>query len=187
MEIYIVLSKTGTLFSRALAFFAHSKYIHTSISFDAQLRQMYSFGRLRPNNPFIGGFIEEDIRLGVYQFSQFNECKVYRMEITPDQYKQLRKEIDVFVEHASKFKYNLLGLLGLKFKISYLRKHHYFCSQFVSELMVKINVLDHTIRPEWMSPPELIELLDIDLVYEGFVSDYPYLNDYLENKVNVIG
>lgn len=34
---------------------------HVSIALDRELTEVYSFGRKQPDNPFIGGFVKEDI------------------------------------------------------------------------------------------------------------------------------
>ena len=177
MEIYVVFSKTGTWLSRALTYFVKTKYIHTSISFEKDLSLMYSFGRVNPEDPFRGGFTEENIQKGVYQFSPLNEIIVYKMEITEQQMEQLRSEIERFKMEQTKYHYNFLGLFGAYLKVPYIRENYYFCSQFVSELMIKINVLDHSIRPEFVSPPELIHLMNLECIYEGYILQYPYLQE----------
>lgn len=51
-EIYIVLTHTGTALSRMIKWFTKDEFTHSSIALDAELKQMYSFGRLNPYNPF---------------------------------------------------------------------------------------------------------------------------------------
>ena len=59
-EIYIVISQTGTLFSRALKVATRHPYNHVSISLDRELNAMYSFARRNIYCPWIAGFIEEN-------------------------------------------------------------------------------------------------------------------------------
>ena len=59
MKVYILFSRTGTWLSRILGLFGGFKYMHSSISFDPTLKEMYSFGRIKPHNPLIGGFVKE--------------------------------------------------------------------------------------------------------------------------------
>lgn len=178
MEIFIVFSKTTTLFSRALSKAANFKYMHTSISFVRDLSIMYSFGRLQPRNPLNGGFVQESIYDGVYQFSNDVEIKVFKMLVAEDQKQQLLDAIHAFEAEASRYRYNLLGLILIPFRIRFVRKHHYFCSQFVSQLLVTTAILDQSIAPEWTSPEDLIRYLDLELVYEGKIDAYPYLKAY---------
>ena len=60
-KVYVILSYTGTILSKIVKAFTMKQYSHTSISLDENLKQMYSFGRLNPYNPFIGGFVHEKI------------------------------------------------------------------------------------------------------------------------------
>ena len=57
--IYIVLTDTGTLLSKAIGMYTRKDLNHTSIAFDEQLNEMYSFGRKQRHNPFVGGFVKE--------------------------------------------------------------------------------------------------------------------------------
>ncbi len=142
---------------------------------------MYSFGRLKANNPFIGGFVKESIHQGVYQFSKKNEMKVFKMHLTQQQGEMLKHEIERFEKQSELYHYNFLGLAFIPLKVKYVRKNHYFCSQFISELFIKIAILDQSIRPEWTSPRDLIKYLDLELVFEGYIRDYPLLDTHKEN------
>ncbi len=50
-EIYIVLTQTGTFFSRSIKFITKEEFNHSSISFNQDLDVLYSFGRKVVNNP----------------------------------------------------------------------------------------------------------------------------------------
>lgn len=176
MEVFIVFSKTGTWLSRLLSKIGNFKYMHSSISLKEDLSVMYSFGRINPNNPFLGGFVKESIYNGVYQFSKKNEMKVYKMTITDEQAKILLEEIAQFELQAKYYHYNFLGLMFIPFKIKYVRKNHYFCSQFISELLMKIAILDQSITPEWTSPSDLIQHLDLEFVFEGYIHEFNSLD-----------
>lgn len=62
-EMYILLTDTGTLLSKLIKCFTNAPYNHVSIVFDKRLDEVYSFGRKEPRNPFIAGFIREDVYL----------------------------------------------------------------------------------------------------------------------------
>ena len=67
--IYIMLSKTGTLFSETIRVYTKDYYNHASLGLDEGLYNLYSFGRKTPKNPLIAGFIKEDIE-GPYTIVQ---------------------------------------------------------------------------------------------------------------------
>lgn len=60
-SIYIVLTFTGTVLATIIKEYTRREFAHVSISLDKELEEMYSFGRLNPYNPFIGGFVHEHI------------------------------------------------------------------------------------------------------------------------------
>lgn len=173
MKVYILISKTGTWLSLLLGFLSGFKYMHSSISFDPTLREMYSFGRIKPHNPLIGGFVKESLYEGVYTFSSKNECMVYSTTLSKKQAEQLRSEIKRFEMSPRAFKYNFLGLFFIPFRIKIKRKHHYFCSQFITELFIRIAILDQNVKSYRTSPKDLIHLLNLDLEYEGLIKNYP--------------
>src|SRR5690554_467422 len=66
-HIYILLTDTGTLFARLIKRFTDAPYNHASIAFDAELKELFSFGRKNPTNPWDVGFVEENVSEGTYQ------------------------------------------------------------------------------------------------------------------------
>lgn len=169
--IYLIFSKTGTWLSRALSIFSETKYVHSSISFDDSFKIMYSFGRINPNNPFWGGFVEESLYGGVYKKFENSECIIYKVKITNEQYHLLQKEIQYFLKEKYKYKYNFIGLFGILINTPIKRKNHYFCSQFVSEVLIKSNIYHTDKVPELIKTNDLFSLRNKELIYKGFISD----------------
>lgn len=170
--IYLVFSKTGTWLSRILSFLSETKYIHASISLDFSFRKMYSFGRTNPNNPFSGGFANESLYDGVYKKFAGSECLIYRVRITQEQYDSLIQEISFFINEKEKYKYNFIGLFGILLNMPIKRKNHYFCSQFVSEVLIKSGIYQSDKSPELIKTNELLLIENMELVYQGFANQY---------------
>ena len=76
-KAYIVLTNTGTALSRLVRFYSRDEYAHVSLSLDKGLRHMYSFGRLNPKNPFIGGFVHEAVNKRT--FKRFKKTKAKKI------------------------------------------------------------------------------------------------------------
>jgi len=149
-----------------------TKYVHASISLEEDLKTMYSFGRVYPDNPFSGGFAQESISGGVYSKYKNCECLVYRIQITEDQHAILVNEISKFIASRKSFKYNFLGLFAAALNIPFKRKKYYFCSQFVSELLIKINILNSPSVPELIRPTDLLSIGTKEEIFEGFTWQY---------------
>ncbi|GED67846.1 hypothetical protein BRE01_15480 [Brevibacillus reuszeri] len=130
-HVYIVLSDTGTIFTRLIRFYTKAPRNHASIAFDLELKEVYSFGRKNPRNPFSGGFVKENLHDAL---SKDATLVVYRCSVSECQYKKIRTIIARFEEEAHLYKYNLPGVLGIVLNIPVKRRYAFFCSQFVASV-----------------------------------------------------
>ncbi|MEG2353781.1 MAG: hypothetical protein RSB70_03980 [Clostridium sp.] len=175
--IYLVFSKTGTLLSKAILNITKNYYSHVSLSLDSSLTEMYSFGRINPDNPLFGGLIRENIYNGVFKNFTNSECIVYKVKISNYQFYKLQKEINTFLSEQSKYKYNILGLVLLLMDKPLKRKYYYFCSQFVSELLIKSSIYKSDKPAELISPNDLmLSINNKEFIYEGLVHSYETLD-----------
>lgn len=171
-HVYLVFTKTGTWLSRLIGVFSDIKYAHSSISFDNSFTKMYSFGRTNPDNPFSGGFVEENLYDGVFKRSTKCECLIYRVTVTEEQYSALQKQIDKFMQRKTVYRYNFLGLIGILLNLPIKRENYYFCSQFVSEILMESNVHRWKKTPELMRTNDLFSMNNLEFVREGLVNEY---------------
>lgn len=169
-SIYLVFSKTGTWLSKLISLFIEGKYVHASISLNNSFSQMYSFGRKKPDNPFSAGFVEENLYDGVYKKFSRCECLIYRLEITEEQYKNLEHEIKKFSKEKYKYRYNFLGLFGVLFNKYIERENYYFCSQFVSEVLIKTNIYSTHKNPAFIKTDDLVTIQHKEIIYEGYIN-----------------
>lgn len=183
MDVYLVFSKTGTWLSTLLRSLLKEKYIHVSVAFNDKFDCMYSFGRVNPNNPFSGGFVTENFRTGVYKKFKKAECIIYKIQVTKEQYEQLFKELEKYQQRKEELKYNFLGLIVAFFHFRWVRQNHYFCSQFVSKLLIDTDIINTSKPPEFFRPKDiLLTLKEYEKIYEGYISDY--VTNYDENNKN---
>jgi len=170
-DIYLIFTKTGTWLSKLISTFSQIKYAHASISFDNSFTKMYSFGRTDPDNPFSGGFVEENLYEGVYKNLPGCECLIYSVRVTEEQYFSLQKQVEKFLREKENYKYNFIGLFGILLNKPIKRPNHYFCSQFVSEILINSNVLYNEKVPELIKTDELFSIEDKEFIYEGFITE----------------
>ena len=111
-KIYIVLTHTGTALSRIIKTFTKDEFSHASISLDKELTEMYSFGRLNPYNPFIGGFVHESIYSGTFKRFKYTKTKIYSLDIEDEQYYRIKDLIDFIKEAKEMQKFNVIGLFA---------------------------------------------------------------------------
>ena len=90
-KIYIILTYTGTILSKIVKVYTRKEYSHVSISLDEDLTKMYSFGRLYPYNPFLGGFVHEGLDHGTFKRFKKTKTKIYSLEIPEEKYDKIEE------------------------------------------------------------------------------------------------
>ncbi len=178
--IYLVLTDTGTMFTRMIKSITRQPYNHASIAFDAELTEVYSFGRKTARNPFIGGFVREDLRSILFMQA---DCAVYALTVTPDEYKKMHRYIQGVAAQKERYRYNFIGLFGVMVQRPIQRKHAFFCSQFVASVLREGKVMDSGKDPSLVEPGELPHSANFQMMFEGRVKDYR--TSVLDDRIHV--
>lgn len=168
-QIYIILSNTGTLLSKTIKLYTKAPYNHTSIGFDMELKELYSFGRKNPNNPLFAGFVRENMR---HDFFKNATCCIYRLKVSHNEYLSIRYLLEEFEIEKEKYRYNLVGLLGVMLNYPIKRDYHYFCSQFVATLLQESGTCCFDKDLGLIKPSDFHYLKNATLMYEGTFLDY---------------
>ena len=174
-SIYIVMSQTGTILSRAIKGVTGDEYNHVSISLNENLEPMYSFGRKYPDIPFVGSFVEESINSGTFKKFSGTTCKVVKVQVTNEQYKRLWCKINQIKFLKDKYKYNLLGLFLALFKIELHPETKFYCSEFVKHVLKSAGV-DVSMISAIAHPIEFGNLQNSEIIYKGLLCNYPSEN-----------
>lgn len=169
-KLYILLTDTGTVLNRLIKWYTHDPFNHVSIAFDEELKDVYSFGRKKENNPIIGGFVKENIE-GIILSNA--KCAVYEMtDIDPYSYFKIRDYIKNFENNRDRYRYNLIGLIGVALNIPIERGNAFFCSQFVASVFEYagapiIDKPSNVVTPgDFQSSPKL------QCIYDGDLKNY---------------
>lgn len=168
-KIYIILTANDTFLSKCIQCYTKTPYNHASLSLESSLKSVYSFGRKKYWNPFIGGFVKEDF---YHQYYLHSSCQIYELSVSLPQFNHLKKILDQFKYKKNYYKYNWRGLLSLPFKKDWGLENAFFCSQFIAYLIseVGINLLT---KPNYLvTPMDLAFSLKPKLVYEGQITNY---------------
>jgi hypothetical protein len=171
-HVYILLTDTGTLFTKSIKKYTKAPYNHASIAFDAELKDMYSFGRKNPNNPINGGFVKEDIFTGTYSKYPETTCVIYQLEVTERDIQKMKRLLNFFIKNQRKFLYNLLGVVGVSLNEPVEFSNSYFCSQFVAEILKRSGIKLWDKLPALVTPEDFRRNDKLQLVYEGKLFDY---------------
>ncbi|WP_075981863.1 hypothetical protein [Bacillus massilinigeriensis] len=169
-KVYILLTDTGTIFTRMIKLYTKKPLNHASIAFDEQLQEVYSFGRKKQRNPFIGGFVRENTRKGLFEKAK---CAIYCCSLTDQQFQEINRIIDEMDKHKHHYRYNLIGLVAVMLNMEFERKNAYFCSQFVASVLEESGIRLVKNKPlSLVTPNDIKESPQLELVYEGSLSSY---------------
>lgn len=168
-KIYILLTDTGTLFTRLIKLYTKKPYNHASISLDPELKEVYSFGRKTAKNPFIGGFVKENLR---GEFFSNSRCTVISCSVTDAQQNKLKAYINKIESEKDDYGYNLLGLFAIMFNKQLSRNNAFFCSQFVATVLQRCEIVQFTKPAALVMPHDFMEMEDFNVVFQGSLTTY---------------
>ena len=180
--IYIVLTHTGTVLSRIIKNYTQDEFSHVSISLDKELKEMYSFGRLNPYNPFWGGFVQEGINFGTFKRFRKTVCKIYSLKITEEQYNNVRGMIEYIKSSKQLHKFNVIGLFAVGFNKRISFENSFYCAEFVKYVLDKSGIENNL--PELIKPEDFKNIQDLNEIYSGRLRKYQITKNSIAEKIN---
>jgi len=169
MRIYILLTQTTSTLTKMIQLYTKKPYNHASLAFDERLEYTYSFGRINPNDPLIGGFSHERLNAGVFKEAV---CQLLSLEVTPEQYNAMRARVEKMEANQLKYKFNFIGLFGTRLNFDLKREHAYFCSQFVSKVLQEVGLFPEDFPPHLVTPSDLANHINLKVEYQGSLAEY---------------
>lgn len=171
-KIYIVLTYTGTVLSKLIKLYTRNEFCHSSIALDESLQEMYSFGRLNPYNPFIGGFTKEGISFGTFKRFKNTNAAVYSLKVTNKKFNKLKNTLKKMKHQKKEYQYNFLGLVACALNIRLKRDKHFYCSEFMKYLLEGANISQLGVLPNITRPEDLKKIKNLHLEYKGKLQNY---------------
>ena len=170
-KIYIIMSYSGSVFSRFLKFMTKDKYVHTTISFDKNLEQAYSFGRKFLSVPLPGGFIKEDFNKYCNYYTK-SVSKIYEIEVDEEKYNNLLNDLnETYINQIHKYRYNIIGLYFIwRNKIMH-RKYHFVCTQFCAKILIDNDIIDFNKDYSLVKPYDFLNS-NFKNIFEGKTIEY---------------
>lgn len=178
MPFYIVVACTHTTIGKAIRFLFKYKYNHSMISPTEDLKEMYSFGRLGLKAPLIGGAKRENLyTLSLGKMLPI-DCRVYKIDVTQQQYDLILEYIDKVFSDPERYYYNLIGSIAILCKKKATRYKSFICSEFVAETFKYAGIPFTDKDCCLVSPKDICDSLGSDFVYEGEFKNYPFLSTH---------
>ena len=122
---------------------------------------------------FPAGPSREYLDRGVFRLRPEAPCALYALEVSEEAYIRARRRADHMMAHGKLYRFNVLGLVLCAMHIRWQRRRHYFCSQFVSDVLEKSGALELPKDSTLMHPNDYTTLQDLHCVYEGRLSGLP--------------
>ena len=170
--LYLVLTRSTSVVSRLIHLATDADYTHISLAFDKDLGCLYSSGRKNGKTMFPAGPCKESFKNDFYKNGRI-PCKVYELPVSDEVYDLAKQEVEEILRNADEYHYNIIGLLLCRMQISLNREHHFFCSQFVSEVLERSNALNLPKASSLMSPCDYMKLPQLKCCFEGCIDELP--------------
>lgn len=174
-KIFIVLTQAGTITGRALKKITHEEYNHSSISLEEDLSCMYSFGRRLTYYPFYGGFVREAPNAGTFKRFPETDAVVFSVDVTETQYNDIKEYLEDMYANKRKYHYSWIGLTLVLWKKELKRKHYFYCSEFVRDLLVKFQVVADDFFTKVVKPNDFLNFFGNKIIYVGKLRNYNLL------------
>lgn len=172
-KIYIVLSQTGTILSRILKTLSGDAYNHASIALDVELNDMFSFGRKNPYNPWVGGFVKESLYSGTFKRFKATQAVIIELETDADKYEAAKKQVKNMYINRKNYNYNVKGLFAAFFGKTCRQENHFYCSEFVNDVLVKNNIIKADMFSGIIHPIDFLKIPQSKIIYTGMLAEYP--------------
>lgn len=170
IKVYIIFTHTGTLLSKIIKYYTGEEYSHVSIALDSNLKKMYSFGRLNPYNPFIGGFVHEAVNNGTFKRFKNTKASIYSLEINNWQYRKLRRIIKKMERRKYLYRFNTIGLFASGINMRIKRKNYFYCAEFVKYLLDEASF--ESDLPDVIKPMDFKNIDSLKIEYTGMLRNY---------------
>ncbi|OLT54455.1 hypothetical protein [Cellulosimicrobium sp. CUA-896] len=135
MNVYVVLSRSRTVLSRTIALATRDEFTHASLALDPGLELMFSFGRRRAGNPFVGCFRRERFDDGLYRGMDTVPGVVVEIPVTLEQHEAVCTRISEFLLDSHAYSYNASGLVNVLIGRGSPDDTRFFCSEFVYHVL----------------------------------------------------
>lgn len=171
--IYLVLTRTGTVISKAISFITGKRYTHASIASNIMLTDMYSFCRDKKETPLPANFNHEDIDTEVFGACKAIPCEVYRIPVTYEQLERYNDVIRHFILNRESYTYDIGALFLMALHIPYHMRNKFTCSVWVGFVLGKSGI-EHDIKkhPSLIEPENFRSIRSAELIYKGDLKKY---------------
>ena len=144
-KIVVLLTRYSDRISNFVYHVAGHGYTHASLGLEEQPEVFYSFNY----KGFCVETLEKHRRRGV------EKSMLCEVEISEEAYQNIHKQIRQFEKHRAELNYTRVGVAFCLLHLPFRWKGHYFCSQFVAEMLQSSGAVRMKKKPELYLPNHL--------------------------------
>ena len=170
-NVYILLIRTNTLFSRFISKITKASYTHASLGVNARGCDFYSFARKYSRLPLPGGFVNENLSSGLMGRHPQTPCALFSVTVSDEVYASLCSRLDRMNSRKKQLKYSLRGTVFCFFHLPASFEDRYFCSQFVADTLQEEGILKLYKPASLYHPMDFFNHGELSLCYEGTIGD----------------
>ena len=175
--LYVVISRSKSVLSGAIIAVTGDMYTHAALALDKELEFMYSFGRRKISNPFVGCFKRERLTDRFYTRHTSLPGVVLEIPVSQAQYAGVVSVLQDFLQNGDSYGYNIWGMMTAMFKYKESgRNKKFFCSEFVYYVLNTNGICDLG-RPRSSVRPQHLLMLDAMPIFEGNLLKYPHYSN----------
>jgi hypothetical protein len=165
-KVFIVLTRSHTILSGLIHRVTRAEYTHAALALDENLEYMFSFGRRRVSNPFIGCFKRESLNDEIYGECEELPGVIAEIPVTHAQYAEICNIVESFLLNHHNYSYNTFGLIRNLMRVPAEDDTRFFCSEFVYYVLKESGVCDFGMIRGDIRPEMLLEI-DGRIAFEG--------------------
>lgn len=145
--------------AKFLRWYTGFPYTHTSVGLEEDMDTFYTF--------ISKGYLVERITRYEKPGRPSFPCALYEIAVTEEVYERVKIMVHDYKARKKMLKYSTLGLVMCFLRIPFERKNHYFCSQFVAEVLHKCKVLKLKKRSTLYLPRDISKHKELKLIFTG--------------------
>ena len=143
--ITVLLTRYYSIYSNFLYYVTGRGYTHASIALDEKNEYYYSFN--------LKGFRKEYPKK---HSKRSGKSICYKFEVSEEGYGRMIQRLEEMKERGSELHYSRLGVFCCLLHIPFHRKNHYFCSEFVAEMLALSDAVNLKKETSLYMPNQLI-------------------------------
>lgn len=167
IPLFIVLSYSGNVFSKAVTKFTKGKFSHSALGLDVELDRLYSY------NLVDGGFSLESLERYKKKNSESN-IAVMCTFVSKTDLRKIKTSLDYLIANRNMTRYSITNILGIGLNKDFEFNTSMICSQFVDRILKMVNI-DYTNKPSGLVTPNdfyVNKSNKIYKIYEGKITEY---------------